>query len=142
MGFSTVVAFSILLISFLAASAVVYSVIAENYEEVKEVMEKRNERELEKLNTKINITSITVTGNATLYSLQVVVRNEGSTTLDVSKFSILVDGNLTDFAYSPSGLLYPADTTTIFLNNLSGGGLHRLKVVTENGVGVYGSYGV
>ncbi len=140
MGFSTLAVFSILFISFLGVSMVVYTVTAENYKEVKEVMEKRSEREFERLNTKINISSITITGNTTRYSLQISMINKGSVTLDVAKLSVLVDGNLTDFVYSPSGVLYPEESVTLYISNLSGAGSHRVKVVCENGVNVYTSY--
>ncbi len=142
MGFSTLAVFSILLISFFGASMILYTAVAENYKDIKEVMEKRGERYLNRLNTRINISSITVTGNSSGYSLQIGVINRGSVTIDVNRFSVLVDGNLTDFAYSPSGMLYPEETVTLYIVNLSGSGSHRVKVVCENGATAYASYTV
>jgi|Deesub1362A_J573_1020465.scaffolds.fasta_scaffold00191_24 archaellum component FlaF (FlaF/FlaG flagellin family) len=140
MGFSTIAAFSIILVAFIASVSIVYSAVDAGFEKVKEVMEERKESFVEKQNTEITVNNTSISGNATEYMLIISIKNDGSITLDVNDFTVLVDGTPRNFVFSPDGLLYPENSVMIYVSGLSGSGSHRFKVVTGNGIEIYGSY--
>ena len=143
MGFSTTAAFVIIFVASLAVVGLAYSTF---YLQLKDYVYKlKAEREdaVNKVNTKLDIVSISTVGTNTTHNLSVVVKNTGTTTLNVSKFDLLVDGVLVDFSYNRT-VLYPETYVEIASDNLSGGigTTHRLKIVAENGYAIYATYTV
>ena len=98
-------------------------------------MEKRM---VEKLNTNIDVINISKTGG-TPYTISIKVKNTGSTELDVSDFTVIVNGTVENYS-ADKEYLYPLDIVNITVTNLTYTGTIRVKVVTGNGIGGYGSY--
>ncbi|ADC65610.1 flagellin [Ferroglobus placidus DSM 10642] len=143
MGFSTTAAFVILFILSLAIVGVAYSTFYSQIKDYVYQLKEEREKAVEKANTKLSIVSISAVGSATTHNLTMVVENTGTTTLNVSKFDLLVDGSLVDFAYNRT-VLYPETTVEITSSNLAGGTntTHRLKLVADNGYAIYATYTV
>jgi|Deesub1362B_J571_1020462.scaffolds.fasta_scaffold00070_54 flagellar protein FlaF len=142
MGFSVSISVGILFIVVIAVVSVVVTNlnIAEGYME--EAKKSYNELQENKLNTKVTILSISVSGTSASYSINITVKNDGSTELDPLKISVLVDGDPKTFSVTPSTLWIPENEITISVENLSGSGMHRVKVVAENGIADYSTYSI
>ena len=98
-------------------------------------MEKRM---VEKLNTDIDVIDITKTSGTT-YNISIKVKNTGSTELDVSDFTVIVNGTIESYS-TDKEYLYPLDIVNITVTNLTYTGTIRVKVVTGNGIEDYGTY--
>ena len=144
MGFSVAASFTILLITTLIVSGIILSESIQKFKEARQVYLQEKKKAIEVLTTDFNITSITAYNTSpTTHNLIVILKNTGSTTLETSYFSILVDGVLINASYNVS-YFYPGEYLRIQATDLSGGAgsTHRLKIVAENGVAKYGSYQV
>lgn len=144
MGFSTVVAFSIIVISFVMVTGIVVSVAVEKIREINDAYRTEKRDLLKDVETEYEIVNINATGNGLGYhTLEVVLRNTGSETLEVSGFTLLVDGKIYSFSSNRS-TLYPITSALLTVNNVLGdtGTKHRLKIVSENGISKYASYTV
>ena len=144
MGFSVAASFTILLISTLIVSGIILSESIQKFKEARQVYLEEKKKAIEVLKTDFEIVSITAYNTSpTTHNLSVVLKNTGSTTLETSYFSVLVDGVLVTVNYNAS-YFYPGEYLSIEASGLSGGAgsTHRLKIVAENGVAVYGSYQV
>ncbi len=141
MGFSVSATFSVVVVASLVSLIHVYSVADNTMSEVLESYYKNFDDLNQKKNDDINITNTSVIGNATSYNLTLKIKNEGSTTLKVSAWNLLIDGELTNFSASDTYLL-PLAEITITVNDLTGGGTHRAKLVTERGHSRFASYTV
>ena len=144
MGFSTDVAFSIVVISFVMVAGVVVSVAVEKIKEINDAyrLEKRNL--LKEMKTEYEIVNVSaVSSGSGNHTLEVVVENTGSETLEVSGFTLLVDGKIYEFVANRT-TLYPVTTVLIEVDNVPGGTgtQHRLKIVAENGISKYATYTV
>ena len=104
----------------------------------------RYEMQNERLQTDITISNSSKTrGNETGYELSIMVTNTGSETLQTDELDVLVDGIIESYTFSPSTKTWtPDETKMITINNLSGTGVHRVKVVTGNGISDYDTYAV
>ncbi len=144
MGFSVAASFTILLITTLIVSGIILSESIHKFKEARQVYLEEKEKAIEVLTTSFDIISIAAYNtSSTAHNLVVVLKNTGSTTLETSYFSVLVDGVLVDASYNAS-YFYPGEYLRIEVLGLGGGAgsAHRLKIVAENGVAVYGSYQV
>jgi archaellum component FlaF (FlaF/FlaG flagellin family) len=72
------------------------------------------------------------------YDMNITVKNTGRITLETTDFTILINGEKEQFNCTNS-YLYP-EKETIFTLNLTGGGLKRIKTITENGIFDYKEY--
>jgi flagellar protein FlaF len=144
MGFSVAASFTILLITTLIVSGMILSESIHKLKEARLVYIQEKKKAIEVLTTEFQITSIEAYNTSpTTHTLTVTIENTGSTTLETSYFSVLVDGVLVDASYNVS-YLYPGEYLRIDSSGLSGGAgtTHRLKIVAENGIAKYGSYQV
>jgi archaellum component FlaF (FlaF/FlaG flagellin family) len=137
MGFSTIAATAILggtciMIITIFSGGILPTIT--NYHEAFKNME---DRAVERVNTNINITSVTNTSGI-YYDFNITVNNTGQITLKILDFTIIVNGIKEQFNCSDS-YLFP-ERETIFTLNLTGSGLKRIKVVTENGIFDYEEY--
>lgn len=141
MGFETAVVVAIFLIAFLFLGGTYYNGWAASQDNLQTAKEDNNALMLEKTHTSINIGEINSDGSNTSYTITVDVTNTGSRVLDWEKIDVLVDGKLTDFDTSTDPHTWsPEESVTFTMVDLNGSGLHRIKVVTENGIGDYATY--
>jgi archaellum component FlaF (FlaF/FlaG flagellin family) len=144
MGFSTVVAFSVVMVSFVMVTGIVVSVAVEKFKEVHEAYQEEKRELLKELRTDFEILSITATKSGKdNHTLEVVVENTGNELLKTEGFTLMVDGKLYPFTADRANL-YPGTTATLTAINLPGGKgtSHTLRVVAENGLARYDSYTV
>ncbi len=144
MGFSVTAAFALLMIACLVAFGAVMAVLDANIKAINAAEKQQTKLKVEKANTDFRIVSRNAT-NTTIstYTLQVIVYNDGSTTLKSSDFSVLVDGVLENFTYNVS-YLFPLKSLLITVDDLPGtvGSTHRLEIVSGNGVAKFAEYTV
>lgn len=141
MGFSTIVAAAIIIFAGIFYAYQLATVMENSYDgfvSARALEEKRVEL---KKNEEIAIDSIIVSGNSTAYSLTINVVNNGSVVSEIKSWNLLIDGSQQSFSYS-SPYLLPLENATLYVSSLSGAGIHRLKIVTEKGNAIYGSYEV
>ena len=142
MGFSTTAAFTILFVFGLAVFGIIYGVVSDTAKTYVSELREKKERIEEVSNTRIEYVVVTATSaTASSHNLTVVVKNTGTTTLDIENFDLLVDGVRYSFDYNRSRL-YPETAVEIDAYFLPGGNgtSHRLKVVADNGYAIYTTY--
>ena len=139
MGFSVSATFSIVAVASLVSLINIYTVSDNTMSEVIDSYYTNFDDLNKKKNDDINITNTSVVGNATSYNLTLTVKNEGTTTLKVSTWNLLIDGELKNFNTSDTYIL-PLDEITMTVYDLTGGGDHRTKLVTERGHSRFVSY--
>ncbi|APH38521.1 hypothetical protein [Methanohalophilus halophilus] len=141
MGFETAVVVAIFLIAFLFLGGTYYNGWAASQENLQMAREDNNALLLDKTHTSINIGEINSVSDNSSYTITVDVTNTGSRVLDWEKIDVLVDGELTDYNTSTDPHTWsPEESVTFTMDNLKGSGFHRIKVVTENGIGDYSTY--
>jgi archaellum component FlaF (FlaF/FlaG flagellin family) len=140
MGFSVSATFTVFFIAFLAIGSSIYCAIYNTFNSISNSIVDQHKMMVDAKQTAIAIIDITVTGKSRDHNLELTVENTGSTTLDPSKLSILIDGVLQVNTLA-SGAWFPKNTITISFQHLSSSiENHRIKIVTENGISVYGTY--
>ncbi|ATU08273.1 hypothetical protein [Methanohalophilus portucalensis] len=141
MGFETSVVVAIFLIAFLFLGGTYYNGWAASQDNLQTAKEDNNALMLEKTHTSISIGEINYTGSNTSYTITVDVTNTGSRVLDWEQIDVLVDGELTDYNTSADTHTWsPEESVTFTMDNLNGSDWHRIKFVTENGIGDYATY--
>ena len=138
MGFSTSAAFAILGVCIFVCLDILSSSFLPSLSELNTSYKYMEKRMVEKLNTNIDVINISKTGG-TPYTISIKVKNTGSTELDVSDFTVIVNGTVENYS-ADKEYLYPLDIVNITVTNLTYTGTIRVKVVTGNGIGGYGSY--
>lgn len=136
MGFSTIAAFTLLFIASLIVFGSIIIVTTSELKELNKIIKIKNKDYIELRNSDFNIVKVlAINTSETTYRLEIVINNTGSTTFTCSKFTILVDGIITNFTCNVSKL-YPLQNATFYIDNLNGtvGSVHRLKIVSENGI--------
>ena len=144
MGFSTIAAFAIIMISLFISMSFIAGELVKSFNDIDLAVKKQEHRKYELENTDFEITSVNAWNTtATTYNMTVDLTNTGAVTLDSSKFTVIVDGISYDFTYNQSNF-YPLEGVRLELNNLPGGegSSHRLKIVAENGVERYATFSV
>ena len=142
MGFSTTAAFTILFVFSLAVFGIIYGVVSDTAKTYVSELREKKERIEEVSNTRLEYVTVTATSAAaSSHNLTVVVKNTGTTTLNIENFDLLVDGVRYSFDYNRSRL-YPETAVEIDAYFLPGGNgtSHRLKVVADNGYAIYTTY--
>lgn len=137
MGFSTVAAATIMGVSFIIVINIFSGGVIPTLSDYRESFKNMEERSVERIQTDINITEITNTGGV-FYDFNITVKNIGSTTLETGDFTILINGTNKPFTVNKSHL-YP-EKEAVFTVNLTGAGLKRVKIITENGISDYGEH--
>ncbi|MCD6542257.1 MAG: hypothetical protein J7K38_02910 [Thermoplasmata archaeon] len=138
MGFSTSAAFAILGVCIFVCLDILSSSFLPSLSELNTSYKYMEKRMVEKLNTDIDVIDITKTSGTT-YNISIKVKNTGSTELDVSDFTVIVNGTIESYS-TDKEYLYPLDIVNITVTNLTYTGTIRVKVVTGNGIGDYGTY--
>ena len=141
MGFSLTAAAAIIGVAIVISIELIVSTTIPTITEVHDSYDQMRDRSIEKIQTDINITSLTTVANLSNYDLDFTVKNTGSITLETDYFTVLIDGNQSSFTCSTT-YLYPEKTADFTLLNLPGSGTARLKVVTDNGISDYYEYAV
>lgn len=141
MGLSISAAVAIVGISILISVEFMAANVIPTVTDTDEAYKEMKDRSIDKLQTDINITSLTATINGSNYDLNFTVRNTGSVTLEIRYFNTLVDG--IKYSYNcPKDYLYPEKNTWFNITNLNGDTTAILKVVTDNGISDYYTYSV
>ncbi|HEC94805.1 MAG TPA: hypothetical protein ENI45_02425 [Thermoplasmatales archaeon] len=140
MGFSTVAAAAIIGVALLMALNTLVGSILPSLSDLNDAYQELGERMVEMVQTDVIISGVSAT-SGTPYNLSITVKNNGSETLETSKFTILVNGTLQSFT-CPTTYLYPEESAVFTVSGLTERGLKRIKVVCENGVSDYAEYSV
>ena len=128
MGFSTSAVVVIFTASIIYMVSMFYPLVDMSHKQVKEAEKNSNELWKEKLNTKIAISNRDVT--------ELIIFNNGSTTLDSRKINVIIDGEFkssSSYIVSPRGVWSPK--TSINVDIVAAGG--RVKIITANGAADY-----
>lgn len=141
MGLSVSAATAIIGVSILISLEFMVANVIPTFTDTDDAYKEMKDRAIDKLQTDINITSITSTGNASNYDLNFTVKNTGSVSLEISYFNILVDGNEYSFT-AEKDYLYPEKTSWFNITDLSGSDSATLKIVTDNGISEYSTFSV
>ena len=143
MGFETTIVVAIFFLSAMILGTTSYVVISASKDIVDDASYEKNEMQIKRLQTDILIDSSNPTGSAASYDLAVNVSNSGSETLKSDKLDVLIDGTIYSYTFSPTTITWtPDEVKTLTVTGLSGEGLHRVKVVTGNGISDYDTYNV
>jgi len=126
MGFSTSAVVVIFTASIIYMASMFYPLVDMSNKQVKEAEIISNELWKEKVNTKIVITS-RVNNN-------LVILNDGSTTLDSKNINVIIDGKFkSDISVTPEGVWPPKTSINVDIGVVNG----RVKIVTANGADDY-----
>ena len=126
MGFSTSAVVVIFTASILYMASMFYPLADMSNKQVQEAEKISNELWKEKLNTKIVISNRV--GN------NLIIFNNGSTTLDSRKINVIIDGEFKPDITVTSGGVWPPKTS-INVDIVDAGG--RVKIITANGAADY-----
>ena len=137
MGFSTIAATAILGGTCIMMITIFSGGILPTISDYNEAFKNMEDRAVRRVQTNINITNVTNTSGI-YYDMNITVKNTGRITLETTDFTILINGEKEQFNCTNS-YLYP-EKETIFTLNLTGGGLKRIKTITENGIFDYKEY--
>jgi len=136
MGFSLVGAAAIIGVSILMVIEIIVSTTIPTFTDVHNAFDEMRDRAIAQVQTDINITDVNSIVNGSNYDINITVENTGSITLETILFDILINGSKNDFSCSKS-YIYPENIVYFNVSNLSGSGINRLKIVTNNGISDY-----
>lgn len=136
MGFSLVVAASIIGVSVLMAIEIIVGTTIPTLTNVQDSFYDMRNRAIDKIQTDINITDVTIEINGSNYDINITVENLGSTSLETEYFNILINGTEKQFTCSTS-YLHPENEEYFYVSNLQGSGERKLKIITDNGISDY-----
>ena len=139
MGFSLAAAFAVIGVSILISIEILTGSLLPTITDFDDSYEDMIEREIDRVQTDINITNVSTSANNSNYDHNITLENTGSVTLKTSDFTILINGTIQQFSCSNS-YLYPEKIVYFNIYNLAGNGSKRLKVVTDNGISDYYEY--
>jgi archaellum component FlaF (FlaF/FlaG flagellin family) len=141
MGFSLIAASAIIGASMLIALGVLTGGILPTMTDFRDSYADMKDRAVDRVQTDIDITTASTAPNASNYDLNFTVNNTGSITLDISDFTVLINGTSQSFSCSES-YIYLENDAYFYVYNQSGTGLKKLKVIANNGVSDYYEYTV
>ncbi|MBS3749302.1 MAG: hypothetical protein KGY67_06340 [Candidatus Thermoplasmatota archaeon] len=104
-----------------------------------ESYDKMRNRAVEELQTDIQINDMSTQANNSLHDLTINLTNSGSTVIETSYITVLIDGSNSVFAVDEL-YWFPESSYTISVNGISGSGVHQVKVITKNGICDYATY--
>lgn len=99
------------------------------------------QRAVEELQTMIEIENINVQTNDSLHDLSIEIKNTGSTVIESSYVNVLVNGSLSSFLCDDE-YWFPESIYTVSVDGVSGSGLKKVKIITNNGISDYDTYSV
>ncbi|MEZ5334887.1 MAG: hypothetical protein R2741_06465 [Methanolobus sp.] len=141
MGFELSVVTVIFFISAVLLGTFSYTMLSSSDEIIDDASQDRYNMQNSRLQTDIEVDDAIPDIYGSYYNLTVIISNTGSETLHFNELNVLVDGNLVSYSYTDTTDTWtPAETRNLTVNYLSGLGMHRVKVVTENGVSAYDAY--
>ncbi|MDK2825342.1 flagellar protein FlaF [Methanolobus vulcani] len=141
MGFELSVVAVLFFISALVVGSYSYSMLNTSNEIVSDASGDQYQMQNSKLKTNLEVESAVAGNYSDTYNLTVTLSNTGSETIRFDELNVLVDGNLESYVYNDVAATWtPAETRNMTVPYLSGTGVHRVKVVTRNGVSAYSSY--
>ncbi len=141
MGFELSVIAVVFFISAVLLGTFSYTMLGTSNEILDDASAEQYQMRRTLLHTDIKVENSTADSFAGNYNLTVTLSNTGSETLHFDKLNVLVDGNLESYTYGDIAATWtPAETRNLTITELSGLGIHRVKVVTENGISAYDSY--
>ena len=136
MGFSVSGSAALIFVAAFIGFGMFYSAAANSTEMVNEAREDRSDRQLERVNTEIEIT--TVNHDDTSGYLNITVENTGATELSVSDVDVLIDNNYqTGYRTAVEGNSTTdlwLEQETLAINATVEGQPSRVKIVTGPGV--------
>jgi archaellum component FlaF (FlaF/FlaG flagellin family) len=138
-GFSLVAACAIIGVALLISLEIITGSLLPTITDIQDSLDDVVDRSVERIQTNINITSVSVYINGSNYDHNVTIKNVGSVTLSTTNFLILINGTAQGFR-CPDVYLYPEKETNFNIRNLPGSGNKRLKVITNNGISDYYEY--
>ena len=139
MGFSLIAATAIVGASMLVALGVLTGGILPTITNFRDSYNNMKIRAINRVQTDIDITSVSTYPNASNYDLNFTVNNTGSSTLKTSDFTVLINGISHVFSCSES-YIYPENAAYFYVYNLNVTGTKKLKVVADNGISDYYEY--
>ena len=139
MGFSLSAAAAIIGISTLVAIEILTGSLLPLYTDIIESYSDMKDRAINQIQSDISIISVSTPSNGTNYDLNVTIENTGSITLETSYFNVLINGTDHQFTSSES-YLHSKNEVYLNVNNLSGNGRKKLKIVTNNGISDHYEY--
>lgn len=128
-------------VSIVLAIEIIVSTTIPTITDVHDSYDEMRDRSIDRLQTDINITTVTTPGNGSNYDLNITIKNIGSVTLEPADFTVLINGSSKDFIYT-SSYLFPENTINLMVYNQPGSGTRRLKIITNNGISDYYSYNI
>ena len=141
MGFSISATTAIIGVAFIMVLEVSMGTIIPVLTEVDESFNDMRQRAIDQLQTNVVINNITVQANASLHDLEIKIKNSGSTVIDKSFITLLINGSLSSFTCS-SDYLFPESEYSLFVYGVSGSGSIKVKIITKNGISDYDTYNV
>ncbi len=141
MGFELSVVTVIFFISAVILGTYSYTMINTSSEVVADASTEHYQMQQKKIQTDIEVEDSIPDGFSGSYNLTVILSNTGSESLRFDELNVMVDGNLESYSYDDvTSTWTPAETRNLTVTGLSGLGMHRVKVITSNGVSAYDSY--
>ncbi|MDG6242770.1 MAG: hypothetical protein QCH31_00045 [Methanolobus sp.] len=141
MGFELSVVAIIFFISAVLMGTYSYTMMSTSNDLMDDASAEQYRMQFSKLQTDIAIVDYIPDGFGGTYNLTVSLTNTGSESLRFDRLNVIVDGSLESYTYDDVAATWtPSETRNLTVAGLSGSGIHRVKVVTENGVSAYGSY--
>jgi len=141
MGFSLIAASAIVGASMLVALSVLTGGILPSITDFRDSYTEMKERAVERVQTDIDVFIATTSPNASNYDLNFTINNTGSKTLDAGDFTVLINGTNQVFSCSKP-YIYLEGSAFVYVYNLNGTGLKKLKIVAGNGISAYYEYAV
>jgi archaellum component FlaF (FlaF/FlaG flagellin family) len=141
MGFSLSASFAILGTSIIVVIEIFSATMIPDTQNIYNSFHQHYKNEFEKSQTAIEITDATVTPNGSNYDYSINLSNIGSYTICLTDCIVLIDGLIRSFS-ADKIYVFPLNNSFLSVENISGTGGGRIKVVTKNDVESYYSYQV
>ncbi|NPE31367.1 hypothetical protein HNV12_26110 [Methanococcoides sp. SA1] len=136
MGFETTVVITIFFITSLVLGTHSYAVMSTSNDIVTDAEDMKYNMQYQKLNSKITINSMALDDTSSI--LDINITNNGNIVLASDEISILLDGKVINYTYTPeTRKWYPDETKVFSVTDDSGFADKRVKVVTDIGIIAY-----
>ena len=139
MGFSLSAAAAIIGISILVAVEILTGSLLPLFTEVNDSYTNMKDRAIDQIQSDIAIINVATPSNGTNHDLNITLENTGSISLETRYFNILINGTNHQFTCSKS-CHYPKEEVYFTITNLSGNGMRKLKIITNNGISDHYEY--
>ena len=139
MGFSVSAAAAIIGVAVLISIELMVANVIPTITDTQDSYDEMKDRAINQIQTDINITNVVTSINGSNYDHNVTVENTGSTSLETTKFDILINGVKQTFVCSKI-YLHPENIVYFNVTNLVGAGDKRVKIVTDNAISDYYDY--